>query len=262
MTPHTASTIFRQPTTEATAVAPAPSTLGHVSRHVSRRAWLRGGAAVACAATGWLGLSGGAVAQTVDDLFTAVQRDDVSGLILLDLKGVNLNAINPRGQHALHVALQVPALKVADYLIKRPAVNVDERTPKDETPLMLAVLKGHIAIASLLIAREADVNKTGWAPLHYAATYGGPGAVEQINLLLEHHAYIDAESPNGTTPLMMAAQYGSPDVVQLLLEEGADATLVNAQKLNAVHFAQRAARPSVAELITAHVQKSQPKGVW
>jgi hypothetical protein len=186
----------------------------------------------------------------------------VSGLILLDLKGVNLNAINPRGQHALHIALQVPALKVADYLAKRPAVNIDERNAKDETPLMLAVLKGHIGLARILIEREADVNKTGWAPLHYAATYGGPVAVEQVKLLLEHHAYIDAESPNGTTPLMMAAQYGSLDVVKLLLEEGADALLTNEQKLNAIHFAQRASRPSVAEVITAHVQKTQPKGTW
>ena len=94
------------------------------------------------------------------------------------VKGVNLNAINPRGQHALHIALQVPALKVADYLAKRPAVNIDERNAKDETPLMLAVLKGHIGLARILIEREADVNKTGWAPLHYAATYGGPVAVE------------------------------------------------------------------------------------
>jgi len=61
---------------------------------------------------------------------------------------------------------------------------------------------------------------------------------------------------------MMAAQYGSLDVVKLLLEEGADALLANEQKLNAIHFAQRASRPSVAEVITAHVQKTQPKGTW
>lgn len=238
-----------------------PGTQQHSRHQPSRRQWL-GAAAAVLSVSGLFGVSSLAHAQTADDLFTAVQRDDVSGLILLDLKGVNLNAINPRGQHALHIALQVPALKVADYLAKRPAVNIDERNAKDETPLMLAVLKGHIGLARILIEREADVNKTGWAPLHYAATYGGPVAVEQVKLLLEHHAYIDAESPNGTTPLMMAAQYGSLDVVKLLLEEGADALLTNEQKLNAIHFAQRASRPSVAEVITAHVQKTQPKGTW
>lgn len=232
------------------------------SQATNRRQWLRNNWAALTTVSVALSLCETAKAQTADDLFTVVQRDDLSGLILLDLKGFDLNTINARGQHALHAALRVPALKVAEYLIKRPSVHVDERTPQDETPLMLAVLKGHIGIARLLIEREADVNKTGWAPLHYAATYGGANATDQINLLLENHAYIDAESPNGTTPLMMAAQYGSPEVVRLLLEEGADATLVNEQKLNAIHFARKASRPSVVELITTHIRKQQPKGVW
>ena len=45
-----------------------------------------------------------------------------------------------------------------------------------------------------------------------------------MRLLLEESAYIDATSPNGTTPLMMAARYGSPEAVKLLLEEGAEPT--------------------------------------
>ena len=84
-----------------------------------------------------------------------------------------------------------------------------------------------------LIARGADVNKTGWAPLHYAASAGTPQHTAIIALLLENHAYIDATSPNGTTPLMMAAHYGSNDAVQLLLDEGADPTLKNQLGLSA-----------------------------
>ena len=61
-----------------------------------------------------------------------------------------------------------------DLLRKVERHGVDFRNPLNQTPLMLAVLKGHIGLARVLIEREADVNKTGWAPLHYAATYGGP----------------------------------------------------------------------------------------
>ena len=238
-----------------------PGTQQHSRHQPSRRQWL-GAAAAVLSVSGLFGVSSLAHAQTADDLFTAVHRDDVSGLILLDLKGVNLNAINPRGQHALHIALQVPALKVADYLAKRPAVNIDERNAKDETPLMLAVLKGHTGLARILIEREADVNKTGWAPLHYAATYGGPVAVEQVQLLLEHDAYIDAESPNGSTPLMMAAMYGNTSTLKLLLDEGADPTLKNQLGLTAVDFAQRADRKEMVELIGAAIRARQPKGKW
>jgi ankyrin repeat protein len=55
--------------------------------------------------------------------------------------------------------------------------------PKDESPLMMAALKGHTALARKLIARDADVNKPGWAPLHYAAT---GGHLEMMELLLEN----------------------------------------------------------------------------
>ena len=99
--------------------------------------------------------------------------------------------------------------------------------------------------------RGADVNKTGWAPLHYAAT-GGHVAV--MRLLLENHAYIDAESPNGTTPLMMAARYGSESSVKLLLEEGADPTLKNEQGLTALDFAGLGNRKESAVLIQAFVR--------
>ena len=72
--------------------------------------------------------------------------------------------------------------------------------------------------------RDADVNKTGWAPLHYAASGGTEQHLRIAALLLENHAYIDAASPNGTIALMMAAQYGSAEMVKLLLDERADPT--------------------------------------
>jgi hypothetical protein len=71
-----------------------------------------------------------------------------------------------------------------------------------------------------------------------------------MRLLLEHHAFVDAESPNGTTPLMMAAQYGTGDAVRLLLEAGAQALQANKQGLSALDFAQRASRPDAIKLLT------------
>ena len=125
--------------------------------------------------------------------------------------------------------------------------------------LMLAMLKGLLPQAKAMLAREADVNKTGWTPLHYAASFGGTGAVEQVQLLLEHHAYIDAESPNGTTPLMMAAQYGTTAAVKALLEAGADPTLKNQLGLTARDFAVRGGRQEVVDLIATSNRAKLPK---
>ena len=194
-----------------------------------------------------------------DELFSAAMRDDVSGLRTLLLRGADPNVRDKDGNTPLYVALREPALAVAAQLIEYRATQVDARNKTDETPLMMASLRGQLDMVKKLIERGADVNKTGWTPLHYAATRSHD---EIVNLLLEEHAYIDAESPNGTTPLMMAAQYGGDSTVKLLLDAGADPSLRNRLGLSAADFAHRAKREQVADLIAAQMRKKQPKGQW
>jgi ankyrin repeat protein len=78
-------------------------------------------------------------------------------------------------------------------------------------------------------------------------------------LLLDESAYIDAESPNGTTPLMMAARYGSPEAVKLLIEEGADVHLKNQIGLTALDFAHQGKRPDAIKLIESAIVQSSLK---
>ncbi len=198
-------------------------------------------------------------AGSYEDFFIAIKRDDPATITALLNRGFDPNTRDPDGLPGLYLAVREPSLKAAEALIAWPKSNVEVRTAQDESPLMMAALKGHLDLARKLIARDADVNKPGWTPLHYAATNGH---VAVISLLLEHHAYIDAESPNGTTPLMMAAHYGSPETVKLLLEAGADPALKNKLGLTAIDFAQRANRTDSAALIAAFVRGKQPKGQW
>jgi uncharacterized protein len=198
-------------------------------------------------------------AGSYEDFFTAVTRDDAATVRELLNRGFDPNTINEQRLTGLYLALRDSSMKTAEVLVDWPKTNVESRTPQDESPLMMAALRGQIEMVRKLIARDADVNKTGWTPLHYAAT---SAHLEIIELLLENHAYIDAESPNGTTPLMMAAQYGSPAAVKSLLEAGADATLKNQRGLGAIDFAYKAGRTDSAELIAAFVRSGQPKGKW
>jgi ankyrin repeat protein len=192
-----------------------------------------------------------ALAGSFDDFFAAIKQDDPATITALLQRGFDPNTVNPEGLDGLYLALRDGSPKVAEALIDWPKTRVESRTPKDESPLMMAALRGRADLARKLIARGADVNKTGWTPLHYAAT-GGHVAV--IQMLLDENAYIDAESPNGTTPLMMAAMYGTPAAVQLLLDSGADPTLKNQLGLAAVDFANRADRKDAAGLIAAAVR--------
>jgi hypothetical protein len=200
-----------------------------------------------------------AYAGSYEDFFIAIKQDNPAAVKALLNRGFDPNTVDPQGLPGLYVALRDGSLKAAQVLIDWPKTNVDSRTPHDESPLMIASLKGHLQVAKQLVERDADVNKTGWTPLHYAATRGHLAIME---LLLDHHAYIDAESPNGTTPLMMAAHYGSAAAVKLLLEAGADPRLKNQLGLTAIDFANRAGRQDAAELIAASVRNAQPKGKW
>lgn len=199
------------------------------------------------------------IAGSYEDFFIAIKQDNPRTVRTLLQRGFDANTPDPEGLNGLYLALREPAPQVAEVLIDWPQTNVEVRTKQDESPLMMAALKGHTALVRKLIERGADVNKPGWAPLHYAAT---GGHLEVMNLLLEHHAFIDAESPNGTTPLMMAAHYGSPAAVKLLLEAGADTAMRNQLGMTALDFAHKGNRPDAAELIAGHVRKQRPTGKW
>jgi uncharacterized protein len=198
-------------------------------------------------------------AGSYEDFFAAVKRDNAGNLQSLLNRGFDPNTVDPRGFSGLYLALLDENLKAAKVLVEWPRTNVDIRTAKDESPLMIAALKGRMDFVKELIARGADVNKTGWAPLHYAAA---GGHLDIMQLLLDQNAYIDAESPNGTTPLMMAAQYSSAAAVKLLLDAGADPSLKNQLGLTAINFAKRVSREDSVELIAAALRSSKPKVQW
>ena len=215
---------------------------------VCRRTWL-GWVLASCAASVHAG--------SYEDFFTAIRRDNAGSIQRLLERGFDPNTRNENGQTGLLMALQLDSMRAFSTLLAARNLNVEIRNAKDESPLMLAAIKGRLDAVRDLVARDADVNKTGWTPLHYAASGTQPEQVEIIAFLLEHHAYIDAASPNGTTPLMMAAQYGTDASAQMLLSEGADPALKNQLGLTAVDFALRAEREELARTIAARMRKSQ-----
>jgi ankyrin repeat protein len=200
-----------------------------------------------------------AQAGSYDDFFTAIKRDDAQTVLALLQKGFDTNTLSPKHQHGLYEALQESSLKVIQIFLDWPATDVNVLNDKGESALMIAAIRGHTTLVGKLIQRGADVNKTGWAPLHYAAS---SGQLEIMRILLKHHAYIDAESPNGTTPLMMAAMYGTPEAVKLLIAEGADPNLKNELNLTALQFAQRANRQDIANAIAAAIRSQSPQAAW
>ncbi len=198
-------------------------------------------------------------AGSYDDFFSAIEHDQADVVTALVSQGFDPNTVNAKGAHPMLLAVRAGSFKVIDALLAAPAINVNALTEQSESPLMLAALAGNVDVCQKLIDAGADINKPGWTALHYAATSGN---VPIIKMLLEHHAYVDTESPNGSTPLMMAAKYGTADAVRALLDGGADPMVKNSLDLTALDFAYSNNRKDAAELIGAYVRAKQPKGSW
>jgi len=173
-------------------------------------------------------------AGAFDDFFKAIVFDQDYMVAHLISRGMDVNTPTEKGEPALIFAVRSGAPKTVAFLLKQPGIQLDATNTADETALMLAANSNDLDSANLLITAGASVNRPNWTPLHYAAS---KGHTSMMRLLIDNDAYIDAESPNGTTPLMMAAYYGNPAVTKLLLEEGADPTLKNDKQLTAYDFA-------------------------
>lgn len=185
-------------------------------------------------------------AGAYDDFFNAVRLDHPAVVTELLKRGFDPNTVAPDGTPALIKALQEQSFAVAQRLLTHPQIRVEVRNARDESALMLAALRGQENLVSTLVAKGAAVNKSGWTPLHYAAT-GGHTRIAAF--LIGAQADVNAESDNGTTPLMMASMYGNAATVKLLLESGAEAYPRNDQGLSAEDFALRAGREDAVKLI-------------
>jgi ankyrin repeat protein len=197
-----------------------------------------------------------AQAAPADTMIKAVKFDDVKEVNKQLANGMDPNLTDDQGMPLLVLAAREKSDKVAEALVANPKTNIEIQDKAGENAMMLAALNGDIEMVQLLISKDAEVNKKGWAPLHYAAANGHDDIVK---LLLDHSAYVDAGSPNGTTPLMMAARGGHVSTVKLLLDNGADLNVKNQIGMNALDFAKQYKEPDVVEGLTARMQQMQQK---
>lgn len=199
-----------------------------------------------------IGVSSVGAADDSWRLFRAAKLDSAPSVRVGLKAGESPNVRNEDGDTPLIVALREDSFAAAEALADAPDLEVDLANKSDETALMMAALKGRTELCRKLIARGAKLNRSGWTPLHYAAS---GEQVSAVRLMLDSGADIDSRSPNRTTPLMMAARYGSEDAAVLLLQRGANAALRNDRDLTAFDFATTAGREELAKRLAEAARK-------
>jgi len=131
---------------------------------------------------------------------------------------------------------------------------------RDETALHFAARFGNIHMARMLIERGSDakaVNKAGQSPLHYAVTSRGEENIELVQLLLDAGADPNLKDGEDQTSLERAMNHDRNGIVRLLLERGAVMEVEDASE--AFRVAVRRDQLAVVEsLLQSHVQVNEP----
>ncbi|KAL2063410.1 hypothetical protein VTL71DRAFT_5215 [Oculimacula yallundae] len=191
-------------------------------------------------------LEHGANPETADKkgrtaLMTAAWMNFWHILNSLIVRGADVNAKDARGRNVLH---NLGADKQCNWgdsvieLILKENIYIDGEGGQDSlgrTPLHWACATGKTHLAELLLTRSrlprASVHAVefrGKTSLHLAAAHDW---IDIVELLLENGADIAAKSDGGWTPLHNACEVGFEKIVRTLVEAGSD---VNAKLLTGI----------------------------
>lgn len=117
----------------------------------------------------------------------------------------------------LHWAAVLGKERLVAFLLKFQQCPIDEADDTGATPLILATLKGSLAICKMLIERGANVNHrnmNGHTPVKYA---GSKNHKELLAYLLDCKADCNARDQIGDTPLHRVASMEHHDCLTILL---------------------------------------------
>ncbi len=194
-----------------------------------------------------------------EDLINAVKSGDLSQVGVLIVKGADPDAAGAEGIYPIEIAAAAGRMEMVKLLIGGGA-RVNETDSGPVKPLEKALENRHYELFRYLLTQGArpdrnalynsimrDVIQTGdinlitdtirhshlrdadelvfynigeyRSMLHIAA---GEGNLDTVKFFIEIGASVDEQSTNGITPLISAAAQGNVDMINLLLDWGAD----------------------------------------
>jgi len=202
-------------------------------------------------------------ADSRSPLADAVERMDGAGIRALLEQRVDVNAAQVDGMTALHWATYQDDLAVTELLV-RAGANANVTNRYGVTPLSLACTNGNGTIVERLLQGGADPNLAlpgGETPLMTAARTGSLTAVQA--LLARHVSADGKDDRRGQTALMWAASEGHADIVQALIDAGADVKARLPSGFTPLLFAARDGRGDVVRVLLkagADVNEAVPPG--
>lgn len=149
--------------------------------------------------------------------------------LILARREIEIDGVDSKGLTPLHYAALYHRLEHAQLLVQRGA-NMEARDRNGYTPLRLALMQSYgglrLELVQLLICLGADVNTIdngGSTPLHSAIQLADSvQMVEIVEELLRAGARANQADSNGYSPLHIAAKENHLQIIEWLIELGAD----------------------------------------
>ncbi|KAJ0414214.1 ankyrin repeat-containing domain protein [Aspergillus carlsbadensis] len=127
-------------------------------------------------------------------------------------------------------------------------IDIDARNGLDKTALMYAAELGDVTMVKWLLAHNADLNATdhaNWSPLRYAVN---SNQKEIVREMLKHGPNLNIKDTDGDTALMRAASHDA-ELVEMLLDAGADPEIENGSELTAINVAVTSEKSEIVRLL-------------
>jgi uncharacterized protein len=129
------------------------------------------------------------------------------------------------GGFGLHYAAETGNISLARIKLELEKVDINHKDETGYTPLIKAVMKGHVAFITFILEEGADPDAQtdeGFTAL-MAASESGETVI--LKLLLDHKADPNIKNFRGATSLHIAASLGNTEIIKILIESEADATI-------------------------------------
>lgn len=165
----------------------------------------------------------------------------------------------------LHAAAFDNDDELMDTLLSSGSADIDRRgNPRGWTPLMVAAGEGHSKVVGILLNKGADlsvVNDLGSTALFISVCFGH---VAVTRMLVNAGANLEAvELTGGWTPGMMAAYKGHSRVLGILLNKGADLSVVDKWGSTVLIISARLGHVAVTRMLVtagANLETAEPQG--
>ncbi|KAG8187296.1 hypothetical protein JTE90_011669 [Oedothorax gibbosus] len=149
----------------------------------------------------------------------------------------------------LHYAAKRGNMDLVKLFVRRK-LNLNVMTFNKLTPVLIAASHGQKDVVQLLVNHGADLTQytsDGWNAFHYACRRGW---VDIVKSMMNYESFnINVTTDAGETPLLLALRYRNADIVELLVQAGADIYCCDNNKWNLLHYASLVKWPPVVELI-------------